>query len=461
VASNRIRLVGASLLGGLVLASSAVLLLGAEPATEIPPGGELSFFCATELTGEFAPQAATLRCKPTPSPEPTATPTLAPTLAPTPVPTASPTPAPTPPAAGNPCTTGAAVGYGSSTVGGAGGSVINVDTVAELRSAVSQSGARIVNVAPGLYDLGGAALNIDSPNVTINGGGAVTKRGSVFIKTSQVIIRNLKSRSGDESGVSAGDVDSITINGNQAARAHILLDHVEALWGPDVSGALLGRVTDVTIQCSILGEGLFHSRHPESQDADGHSLSFNVASTDAALFPERITFYGNLFTTSQSRSPRIIGCLSCDIIDSVFYNYAEGPQGNPQSLNIIGGTWKKGPAPAAAGVSFETLLWRYQPGGHGAFADRSDNVVYIADSRAIGFTPASPSGDDAAVLRSTPLTAPSAPSIGSVAAYAMVTTSAGATAADSNTTRLRSNVINGTGVYYNGVGEAPPNPTWP
>lgn len=332
--------------------------------------------------------------------------------------------------------------------------------MAQLRSAVGASGARIVTLAPGLYDLGGTALSISNPNITIHGQGAVLKRGSLFIKTNQVIVRNIKSRSGDESPVSAADVDSITINGNAAARDHIVLDHVEAIWGPDVSGAMLGRVTDVTIQCSIFGEGLFHSRHPESADADGHSLAFNIASEDATSSSERVTLYGNLFTTSQSRQPRIIGGRSVDLIDSVFYNYTEGPQGNAFSLNIIGCTWKKGPAPAAAGVSFETLLWRYQPGGHGAFATRINSSVFLSDTRAVGFTPTVPAGDDSAVLRNTPLVAPSVNSIGSAAAFAMVTQSAGATTADSTTNRLRSNVINGTGTYYNGVGQPAPNPTW-
>jgi hypothetical protein len=145
----------------------------------------------------------------------------------------------------------------------------------------------------------------------------------------------------------------------------------------------------------------------------------------------------------------------------VFYNYAEGPQGNPQALNLIGDTWKKGPAPAAAGIPFTSLLWRYQPGGHGAFDVRFDARVYIAGQQVIGFTPSSPSGDDAAVLRNSPLVAPSASSIGASAAYSMVTTTAGATTDDATTRRLRSNVVDGTGVYYNGAGYPPPNPSWP
>lgn len=390
-----------------------------------------------------------------PTPTPVATPI------PTPVPTPVPTPIPTPPPSGNVCSGSSVVGYGSGTVGGAGGATINVSTVAQLRSAVATTGARIIVMSAGLYDLGGTDLAVSKANKTIIGHGAELKRGSVKITASQIIIRDLISASGDESPVAANDVDSFTLNGNAAPRDHIVLDHVVGIWGPDVASALLGRVTDVTIQCSIIGEGLFHSRHTESGDADGHSLAFNIASTDATSFPERVTLYGNAFTTSQSRQPRIIGCRACDLIDSVFYNFGEGPQGNAFSLNIIGCTWKKGPAPAAAGVPFETLLWRYQPGGHGAFTSRLDNSVFIGEHTVIGYTPATPTGDDAAVLRTSPLVAPSAASIGSSAAYTMVVSFAGTTTTHSQTTRLRSNIANGTGVYYNGVGQPPPNPTWP
>lgn len=477
MSARRIPLAAAATVVALSAALFAVPLLAASLTLSLQPGDVGTITCPSKLIADAANngQSKTFTCEgsaaptasptlasltPSPTAAATATPTPAPTSTPTVAPTATPTATP-PPVGNNVCANGGTVGYGAGTVGGQGGPVTGVSTVAQLRSAVGASGTRVVTMAPGLYDLGGTDLAVSHPNITIHGQGAVVKRGSVKITASQVIIRNLKSRSGDESPVSAADVDSFTINGNAAHRDHIVLDHVEGIWGPDVSAALLGDVTDVTIQCSIFGEGLFHSRHPESQDADGHSLAFNVASTDAAAFPQRITFYGDAFTTSQSRQPRIIGAMAVDVIDSVFYNYDEGPQGNPQSLNLIGNTWKWGPAPAAAGLSPERLLWRYQPGGHGAFVSRQDNSVFISDARTVGFTPASPSGDDAAVLRSTPEVGPSASSIGSAAAYTMVVTSAGPTTPDATTNRLRSNIINGTGVYYNGVGEAPPNPTWP
>ena len=73
----------------------------------------------------------------------------------------------------------------------------------------------------------------------------------------------------------------------------------------------------------------------------------------------RVTVYGNLLTTAAERNPRLVGATCTDLIDNVFYNYSEGPSGNPTSVNLIGNTYQRGPAPAAAGFSFSTLEWRY------------------------------------------------------------------------------------------------------
>ena len=477
---TNLRRIAASFLAGAVLATTGSVLAAGLPSVQLAPGDWVSATCPTKLVvRDQTDKSITLRCRapsatptasptptlaPTPTVAPTASPvpTVAPTVQPTPTPdpTVAPTPTPSPTPTPTPAPAGDIVGYGASTVGGQGGQVFNVSTVAQLRAAVGATGPRIVRMAPGLYDLGGSDLAIAKPFITIEGNGAVTKRGSIKITTNQVILRDIKARSGDESPVNGNDVDSITINGNAAPRDHIVLDHVEAIWGPDVAAAILGRVTDVTIQYSIFGEGLFESSHSESHDADGHSLTFNIASEDATSSAARITIYGSLFTTSQSRQPRIIGGAQVDIIDSVFYNFGEGPQGNALSLNLIGNTWKKGPAPSAAGISFTALPWRYQPGGHGAFASRLDGRVFIGDARFVGYTPATPSGDDAAVLRSSPMFPPSVASIGSAAAFDMVASQAGALTADSTTLRLRSNLVNGAGTYFSGAGYAGPNPSW-
>lgn len=452
-------------------------------ATALPhfamnPDERMKVTCPTQFHVEVDPQQVVLKCQPapsaspvptaepasptptvapaptvaptaTPSPVPTATPTPVPTATPSPVPTATPSPTPVPVPSG-------VVGFGADTVGGQGGPTLAVSTVAELRSAVGQTGARVVSMAPGVYDLSGNDLNITSDHLTIEGNGAILRSGSLKIQASQVIVRDLKSRSGDGNGVNAQNVDAITINGNNTAVSNVVLDHVEAIWGPDVSLALLGNVSNVTIQYSIIGEGLFRSAHPEAnEDNDGHSLAFNAASGQIS----NLTIYGSLITTSQSRQPRIIGASRVEIIDSVFYNFAEGPQGNPMSLNLIGVTWKKGPAPEAAGIPFYDLAFRYQ--GNSDFGSVIEDSVFIGDARFIGYTPAVPSGNDAALLRDTPAFVSSVESMGAVAAFDMVADQAGALTADSHTLRLRANLVNGTGTYFNGEGFPAPNPTWP
>ena len=358
------------------------------------------------------------------------------------------------------------VGYGAGTVGGDDGELVIVRSLAELRTELRREGPKNLRLeGSGVWDLAGDNLDIETPNVTIDGSDAdvVFKGASILIRTSQVILRHIRSRAGDETG-NAQDVDAITLNGRRGHIEHIAIDHCEAIWGPDVSFVMLNDVTDVTVQYSILGEGLFRSAHPEAtEDADGHALSANIAADDAGAVPSRVTFYGNLITTSQSRQPRIIGGIDIDLIDNVFYNYDEGPQGNPQGLNIIGNTYKWGPASNAAGLGDPTrLLWRYTPGGHGAFASVLDGTVYIEDAATVGFTAETPSGSDARVLADAPLTAPSVASIGSAAAYEMVLAQAGARlpSMDAETTRLIANVRDGEGVYYNGAGHPAPNPSW-
>ena len=95
------------------------------------------------------------------------------------------------------------------------------------------------------------------------------------------------------------------------------------LWGPDIGGlAILGNVHDVTVQNSIIGEGLFHSRMPASQNREGHSMGANIVAMDPRQTPpQRITFYRNLFTTSDSRMPRLQGARCVDLVNNMIYNW--------------------------------------------------------------------------------------------------------------------------------------------
>ena len=313
------------------------------------------------------------------------------------------------------------MGYGASTVGGRGGTVSHPTSLAQLRSALSASGPRIIALPTSrqTWDLAGNDLMLNKPFVTLDGGAIIFKGGAVKVTASQVIIQNLTSHAGDQSGNPA-DVDALTVNGNSACIDHIVLNHVEGLWGPDIGGlAILGCVHDVTVQYGIFGEGLFRSDHPKSTDSpDGHALAFNIAD-DVGSPAQRVTVYGNLLTTSQGRNPRVIGAYCTDLIDNVIYNYVEGPSGNPHSLNVIGNTFEAGPAPAAAGLTMRTEEWRFASDAN-VWTKLIPDATFVSGNRAIGFSFSAPSGDNLAVRRDAPACAPSVRSVGAPAAYGMV-----------------------------------------
>ncbi|HET6380039.1 MAG TPA: hypothetical protein VFH63_03270, partial [candidate division Zixibacteria bacterium] len=190
-----------------------------------------------------------------PTPRPTVTPTLRPTpseepretLAATPAPTAASTPAPRQLTAAN----GPVVGYGRRTTGGAGGATIVVSNLNDsgpgsLRAALTAEGRRIVvfDVA-GTISLNGEIM-VKDPFVTVAGetapGPVTLKGGGIKVNASEVILRHLRIRPGDENGDPA-TLDAVTINGMSGTVSNVVLDHLTMLWGPDIGGlAILGDV---------------------------------------------------------------------------------------------------------------------------------------------------------------------------------------------------------------------------
>ncbi|HEX2140786.1 MAG TPA: hypothetical protein VHK28_00750, partial [Candidatus Limnocylindria bacterium] len=139
-----------------------------------------------------------------------------------------------------------AAGYGSATVGGAGGRLINVSTADAFAAALAASGPRIVQVAAGLYDVG--KVRVKDPYLTVVGQPGAVIKGSILVVTDQVILRGLSVLPGDQWDDPAA-LDAVTINGMSGSVSNVVLDHLTMLWGPDIGGlAILGDVSDVTVQ---------------------------------------------------------------------------------------------------------------------------------------------------------------------------------------------------------------------
>lgn len=221
-----------------------------------------------------------------------------------------------------------AEGAGRFAVGGRGGTVLRVTTLADsgpgsLRAAVEAEGPRTV-----VFDIGGTVrlaspLRIREPRITIAGqtspGGGLTLRGQpLVISADDVVIRYIRSRLGDENGVEA---DAVTIDRGE----RIILDHVSASWSVDetLSVGSRNRVIDaVTVQWSIISESLNQSAHAKGD----HGYGSLVRGSNGARF----TFHHNLWASHRARMPRPGNYLAPDLdpvgprfefTNNVFYNW--------------------------------------------------------------------------------------------------------------------------------------------
>ncbi len=420
------------------------------PATPAP---------TAKATPTAAPATPSSTPKPTPPPS-TPTPSPKPTPTPTPLPTPAPSVAPPDPAPG-----AAAVGYGAATAGGAGGRRIEVTTLANdgagsLRAALEAQGPRVV-----VFKVGGTVtlsgdLKISDPFVTVAGETAptpvVVRGAGTIVRTHDVVIRHLRFRPGD-AVASPGDTDGLTLNGMSDSVYNVVVDHVSMVWGPDIGGlAVLGDVRSVTVSNSIMGEGLYLSRHPEGTASQGgHSHAANLTQLDGgSAWPRNITMVGNLFTTSDTRIPRLQGAACVDLVNNVIYNWGKrAAHGNPRSLNLVNNYYRSGPE------SGTTDVWDLQTSA--VASSPFTAAVYSSGNRADGFT-ASHGGGGSIYASSARCSGLSVAATSADAAYKSVLASAGATlpTRDAVDGRIISNVQNRTGSFFNGSGQPGPNPYW-
>jgi pectate lyase len=379
------------------------------------------------------------------------------------IPTRSPEPTTTP----GPIAAGQVVGYGRATVGGAGGRTLAVTNLNDagagsLRAAMEASGPRVV-----VFRVAGTirlqdSIKVNDPFLTVAGEtapapGITLRGGSVFVRAGEVVLRHLRLRPGDQV-TSPDDTDALTINGADGAVANVVVDHVTMLWGPDIGGlAVLGDVRNLTVQNSIMGEGLYLSAHAEGTAAEGgHSHAANVTQLEAGLpAPRQLTFWHNLFTTSNSRIPRFQGAECVDVVNNVIYNWGtQAAHGNPRSLNLVNNWYRAGPETESH------LFWELQTSDVNSSA--FSNAVYLAGNVADGF----PGERDsiASLYAAGPRCGGLSVAPGDARdAYAAVLNAAGATAPvrDAVDQRVIANVVNRTGRFFNGAGYPAPNPYWP
>lgn len=245
-----------------------------------------------------------------------------------------------------------AEGAGRHSVGGRGGRVIEVTSLADsgpgsLRAALSASGRRTVVFRIGGTIEAATPLVIREPYVTVAGqtapGDGVTLKGTLLVEADHVIVRHLRCRAVKD--------DALSIS-----RARdVIVDHCSASWGDDEVLSVTGSPDRVTVQWSIISESLNHA---------GHGYASLIRGSAGAT----VTFHHNLFAHHAGRSPRPGNYkvhtddpkgLIFDFRNNVVYNWggryagynADGIEQSITRMNFVGNYYRSGPD-SFAGMAF-------------------------------------------------------------------------------------------------------------
>lgn len=249
-----------------------------------------------------------------------------------------------------------AEGFGKYSIGGRGGTVIEVTNLNDsgsgsLRYALENvTSPRIV-----VFRLSGtielqSPLTIKSPYVTIAGqtapgDGICIKNYPLYVQTEQVIIRYIRCRLGD---AIVGDNDAISLMGSK----NLILDHCSFSWSIDCVADFTDNSGLCTMQWCIIAEALASENHSKGAHSMGGSWD--------GLFGG--TYHHNLISNTNSRVPRIdaaagpdmFGKETRDLVDSynnVIYNWGTGLSygGENADLNYRNNYIKYGPSTSPAG----------------------------------------------------------------------------------------------------------------
>jgi hypothetical protein len=227
-----------------------------------------------------------------------------------------------------------AVGWAKETVGGRGGRIIRVTSLAAdgpgtLKAAIDAKGPRIVvfEVA-GVIDLKRSSLEIKEPYLTIAGQtapspGITIIRGGIDLRGHDVIIRHIRVKTGADGQAkrSGWEADSLST----IAAHNVIIDHCSLTWGidenmsasgPRFTGKTLeewrnGTSRNITFSYNLAAEGLADTSHPKGEHSKGSLIHDNATG---------ILFYRNIWAHNVERSPLIKGGAQAAMINNLIYD---------------------------------------------------------------------------------------------------------------------------------------------
>lgn len=247
-----------------------------------------------------------------------------------------------------------AEGYGRFATGGRGGDVYHVTTLADsgpgsLRDAIKTKRADVPRTV--VFDIGGT-IRLDKPlriekvsgltlaGQTAPGGGIAIRDHSVeFRSCSDIIVRYMRFRLGDETKTSE---DVLNLGPEEGTCRDMIFDHLTATWGID--GIMDVYAADrFTMQWCLFGEALNDSTHYKKRP---HAMLMSFRKIKGT-----ISIHHNLLFSSRDRHPTLGGYPPpasdpnsiFDFRNNVIYNWEGACNVATGRFNIVGNYWRPGP----------------------------------------------------------------------------------------------------------------------
>lgn len=253
-----------------------------------------------------------------------------------------------------------AVGYGTDTPAGRGGTVykvtnLNASGAGSLRACIDATGPRVC-----VFEVSGTIrltsdLTLRNDRITIAGQtapspGIMIRGAALKIQASDVLVQHLRIRAGDDAnGPDPANRDSLKIEGSDTKPVrNVVIDHCSLSWAVDEIASVWGTYDNITFSNNIFSEPLNESIHPTDDGSalEKHGYGVILGSSTSG---GRVTMVGNLFAHIVERNP-LSRARELVYVNNVVYNRGtmdvdlQSSSGRQTRSSIAGNVFLRGPS---------------------------------------------------------------------------------------------------------------------